>query len=229
VEVADEVITDLARRLGRPRDVVAKELQASGDPRETIAKLDRAARRLAFRLVKQREAREADETAREARDRYEQRRREQDLRDERLRLRMTIGQRLDVALTMAQTLATARSASLDSPVAGSKPESKIPPKAQSDTFERWRMVMERLVENLEDEVDREKRAPLESTKRLATKEERDRRLRTRWKGWSSYLVSALDPELGSPRTIENSRAEMGYRRIDGEDLPAANGTRSDHG
>lgn len=211
--------------LGRKRADVVAQVEGAEDPLEMLRSLERRYARLSIGIRKRAEDRELDGLAIANRARHDVLRESTDAELHGRRLRKTLGQRLDSALAVAETLTTVPASPIVAPTSGSKPGSKAPGKALNSLTvddpdeltiaSRFRVVIGQFVENLEREVDMSLRRPSGAGAESQTAEERDRRLVERWSGVNSSIVSALDPQLGSARTVENCRHRLGLRRVDG--------------
>lgn len=240
-EIPEDRIGKVAAGFSRRRDHVKAQMAGAADPVDELRALERAWERLSVGIRRRAERREAVERSDAARARHDGVLESASAELRGRRARMSLGQRVDEALGQAAMLSSVPASRPGGGTRANQPDSRVlagtssangllerPTESklgQLTVVERYQMVLGQILDRLEAEVDTASRRPITGRAESETREARNARL-MRWAGVASHIVSTLDPSLGSPRTIENSRHSLGLRRSDGNEMPRRSEQRS---
>jgi hypothetical protein len=224
---ADRELETFAQALGRTRAELELQIEQAVAPDAERRKIALKAEQVRSRIERDADATELEGFSEAAKARFEALRTLSDAEFAQRRARMTIGAQLDQALADASLLTGVKGSNTDgSGHSAGKLEGRGPGRIAGALYEptldvgaRYRIIVGQLIANLWKEIDAVCRRPLTSERKLETSQEKETRLFRDWKGFRSEVVAALDPSLGSSRSIEMMRRRNNYRPVDGTEQP----------
>jgi hypothetical protein len=211
---------ELAYRLGIKNAAVREALEDT-PATDLLARWRKTYNRLASGIRLRAERQEMDQMVTENADRYLERRREFVEERRTQRERMTLGGRLDALLAATVREPGAAAVSYDGDRVSGGEGLQAPTDPQMLTVDNLTLEMHWLwfqtrIERLEAGWDEFRGLGSLRDWTSATKEEKDREILSRYRGVHSSVVAQIAPYLGSKRTIEQVRYEMGLRGSTGD-------------
>ncbi len=223
----DKELQKAASTLGIPIAKLQEKIEAADSAGHERHRILASASRRRRRYEREAEAAWLDGQVTTSRERFAAIRTMTDSELQQRRQFLTLGTQLDQALADAALLTYVAGANTDSSGSHGKPSSRGPGVIAGTLYaggtiplaERYRIVLGHLIANLQREIDVTVRGSLADHRKHESSGEKEARLDADWCGVRSEIVAALDPTLGSARSIEIMRRRMGKRPVDGTELP----------